>query len=307
MLISKNIAIQEVQTFGLQRKVVAHMTSSSWKSIPHVSYLYEPDITDFLAEFKKLAAARSQKISFNTLLLKAIVEGLLAAPLLNSLLEYNPATSNGRLLVCADINISLPWRLPDGRMITPIVARAGGMSLDELAQAIATIGQKIGQTNIDELLYRAVYADTLGELKRLNPRILARILSAVFGPQKLSALRGEAKKRYYSQPAELRLTERDLLDGTVTVSNIGPLYREQRGGFGLLEVVPPQVLALGISAVQEKPGVYLDKDQKQQIGARQFLPVCLSFDHRALDFGSLVPFLKRLDEIFAHPEQIEDW
>ena len=42
------IQLKYSKEFDLQRKVVSHMTATSWKSIPHVSYLYEPDITDFL-------------------------------------------------------------------------------------------------------------------------------------------------------------------------------------------------------------------------------------------------------------------
>jgi pyruvate dehydrogenase E2 component (dihydrolipoamide acetyltransferase) len=313
MLTSRNIAIKEVQEFSLQRKVVAHITSSSWKNIPHVSYLYEPDITDFHAEFENLAAEygrkaiEPRKLTFNTILLKVIVEGLLAAPKLNSLLEYSARTGKGRLLVCADVNISLPWLLPDGRMITPIIAKADELSLNTIADAIATLGQKIERTNIDEMLYQSVYADTLGELKRLNLRMIPRIVSAVFGAQKLAPLRGEERKRYYSLSADLRLTEKDMMDGTVTISNIGSLYREQHGHFGLLEVIPPQVFAVGISAVQEKAGVFLDRVRNRQIGVRKFIPMCLAFDHRAVDFDALVAFLKRLDEIFAHPEEIRTW
>jgi len=313
MLISKNIAIKEIQPFDIQRKVVSHTTSSSWKNTPHVTYLYEPDITDFYAEFNNLVAERSQmatephKISFNTILLKAIVEGLLAAPKLNSLLEYNHRTTDGRLLVCADINISLPWLLADGRMITPIIAKADKMSLNDISDTITILGQKIERTNIDEMLYEAIYVDTVGELKRLNLGMISRIISSTFGRQKLIRLHGDEKKRYYSLPEEYRLTKKDIMNGTVTVSNIGSLYREQHGNFGLLEVVPPQVLVVGISAIQEKPGIFLNNAQNQQIGIRKFLPICLAFDHRAVDFGILVPFLKRLDKTFAHPQEIYSW
>jgi len=252
-------------------------------------------------------ATEPHKISFNTILLKAIVEGLLAAPKLNSLLEYNHRTTDGRLLVCADINISLPWLLADGRMITPIIAKADKMSLNDISDTITILGQKIERTNIDEMLYEAIYADTVGELKRLNLGMISRIISSTFGRQKLIRLHGDEKKRYYSLPEEYRLTKKDIMNGTVTVSNIGSLYREQHGNFGLLEVVPPQVLVVGISAIQEKPGIFLNNAQNQQIGIRKFLPICLAFDHRAVDFGILVPFLKRLDKTFAHPQEIYSW
>jgi pyruvate dehydrogenase E2 component (dihydrolipoamide acetyltransferase) len=310
---SEHIAIREIQTFGLQRKVVAHITSSSWTSTPHVTYLYEPDITDFHAAFRTLTNERSakaadqRKISFNTVLLRAIVEGLLVAPRLNSLLEYNPRTSNGRLRVCADINICLPWLVADGRMITPIIAKADRMSLDDMAEAVAAIAGKIERTNIDELLLEAAYAKAAEELRTFKFGMIPRILMSKFGRRGPARLRGAERKRYYSLPRDQRLTKNDIMDGTVTISNVGSLYREQRGFFGLIEVVPPQVLAVGISAVQEKPGIFVDRGNLQQIGIRKFIPMCLTFDHRAVDFDALVPFLRRMDEIFARPQELFTW
>ena len=75
----------------------------------------------------------------------------------------------------------------------------------------------------------------------------------------------------------------------------------------LLEILPPQVFAVGISALQEKPGVYTDQRGEKAIGVRRYLPMCLAFDHRVMDFSGLVPFLKRMDEIFASPAEIGTW
>lgn len=311
MLINKNIAVQEVQVFDLPRKVIAHMTSSSWRSVPHVTYLYEPDITEFKATFESLVADRrarqSRKLSFNTILLKAIVEGLLAAPKLNSLVEYNPRTAKGLLRVCADINISLPWLLPDGRMITPIIRKADKMTLDAINDAVAALARRIEGTNVDELLREAAYAEAAGELRKLQLGMIPRILSSALAGRKSSGLHGEERKRYHRLPDDLRLTKDDIMDGTITVSNIGALYLGQRGALGLLEVISPQVLAIGIGAVQEKPGIFIDGTQTQRVGIRKFLPMCLAFDHRAVDFSGLVPFLKRMDEIFVHPQELCSW
>ena len=47
------MAVKSVTRFGIQRKIVANMTTESWQNIPHVSYQYEPDVTKFVEEFKK--------------------------------------------------------------------------------------------------------------------------------------------------------------------------------------------------------------------------------------------------------------
>jgi len=123
---------------------------------------------------------------------------------------------------------------------------------------------------------------------------------------KMKGLAGKEKEAYYKIPENERLTERDIRSGTVTVSNIGSLYKEQKGFLGLLEIIPPQVFVIGIGSIQEKPGVYLQNGNKE-IGIRKILPMCLAFDHRAVDFNSVVPFLKKLDEIYAKPTIIHKW
>ncbi|MBU3189939.1 hypothetical protein K9O30_13015 [Clostridium bowmanii] len=71
------------ERFDLQRRAVSHITTTSWHEIPHISYIYEPDITDFYKEFKILVNNKinlENKISFNTIMLKVVTEGLLLSP-----------------------------------------------------------------------------------------------------------------------------------------------------------------------------------------------------------------------------------
>ena len=37
------------------------------------------------------------------------------------------------------------------------------------------------------------------------------------------------------------------------------------------------------------------------------MPIDLVFDHRAVDFGDIVPFIQRLEDIFKNPEQMYNW
>lgn len=296
--------------FDLQRRVVSHMTLKSWQGIPHVSYIYEPDITDFYNEFIILSEKRKKaanKISFNTIMLKVIVEGLLCAPNLNSYLEYKNKSSNGIIHILKEINISLPWLLPNGKMITPAIPNAEKKSLNDISDYVLNISNRIKNTNIDEMLYKAVYADTVNELKRFNMSVIGRILTSKIGRNKVKGLSGKEKKDYYKIPEKERLTEKDIMSGTVTVSNIGSMYKGQRGFFSLLEIIPPQIFAVGIGSIQEKPGVYLHQSGYKDIGIRKILPMCLAFDHRAVDFNSIIPFISKLDEIFANPKIIYKW
>lgn len=302
--------MNEVKNFDLQRRVVAHMTTKSWMNVPHVSYMYEPDITEFYWEYQKFTDKKSDVaaiLSFNTLIIRALIEGLRSAPKLNASISYNHKKGEGKLEFYDEINICVPWLLPDGRMITPVIQNAEKKSLDTLSKAVADLEEKIKNTNIDELLYQAILSDTKGELKKFNLSIFRRILATKVSFSPLKGLSGKEKERYYKTPESGRLSPDNLTKGTVTISNIGSLYKQQSGCFGLLEIVPPQVFAIGIGAVQEKPGVYTDSNGNKSIGIRKTLPMCLAFDHRALDFNALVPFLKTMDYIFSKPEIINEW
>lgn len=304
---------KEIRLFDLTRKVVAHKTFSSWKNKPHVTYLYEPDITEFYKFFENRSKndqceyATAEKLSFNTVIIKAIVEALKSAPALNAYVDYNVSSGTGRLLICEEINISIPWLLADRRMITPVLVNAGKLNLRELSGQISSLARRIEKTNIDEMLSEAVVFDTIHEIKKLNINMIKRIFYAKWGPYKLNRLKGQARKEYYRIPVKERLTGKDIMNGTITISNIGSLYKEQKGFFGMLEIIEPQVCAIGIGAIQDKAGVYCNESGNPEIGIRKILPICIAFDHRAGDFDMLVPFLKNMDYIFANPGMINNW
>ena len=158
------------------------------------------------------------------------------------------------------------------------------------------------KTDFNEAMYEVAFAETMGHLKRLHlVRVLRRLFGSKVGKHRVKTLSGKAKKAYRKIPASDRLTKADL------VSNIGSIYREQHGATALLEIVPPQIFAVAVGALQEKPGVYTDQNGVKQIGIRQVMPLCLAFDHRAVDFEALVPFMRSMDRLFAHPSIIHQW
>ena len=70
---------RNVLRFNIQRKIVANMTTDSWRHIPHVSYIYDADVTDFVAAYKQFDEETPYHITFNTVMLKALSEGIKAA------------------------------------------------------------------------------------------------------------------------------------------------------------------------------------------------------------------------------------
>ncbi len=296
--------------FGIQRKMVAAMTTESWQNIPHVTYIYEPEISRFWNEYKKLNFGRSEdeKITFNTLMIKAITEGLKAAPLMNSHIEYNQKLIRGTIKTYEDINISMPTILPTGEMMTTTCRDFDKKNLDEMTDYIKDLRRRMEQSDLNEAMYTVSFNRTLNTIKQGKiVEALLRIFGAKTGKYKVKTLKGKAKKAYHSIPETERLGDNDIQQGTITISNIGSLDLHQRGAVALLEIIPPQVCAIAIGAVQKRPVVETDSHGHDTIKVGKVLPLCIAFDHRALDFGDIVPFTKKLDEIFAHPEIIHTW
>lgn len=300
--------ITRTEHFDIQRKIVANMTTESWEQIPHVAYVYEADVTDLMTEFKKLRSTSKTKITLNTVLMKAIIEGLKAAPVMNSHLSYNRKLVRGELKTFEDINISMPMLLPDGRMMTVNLRDFQNKSLLAMTDYIADVTRRAENTNLNEVMFDVSLDNTITGLKQGKiKQTVRRLIGSKTGKHKVHTLRGAAKKAYYSIPEKDRLTKKDIEQGTVTISNLGSLYRGQSGYGTLIEIVPPQVCAFALGAVQDKPVVVTDKFGNKTIEARQILPITVVFDHRALDFGDVVPFLKKMDSIFAHPQVIQEW
>lgn len=300
--------ITRTEHFDIQRKIVANMTTESWEQIPHVAYVYEADVTDLMTEFKKLRSTSKTKITLNTVLMKAIIEGLKAAPVMNSHLNYNRKLVRGELKTFEDINISMPMLLPDGRMMTVNLRDFQNKSLLAMTDYIADVTRRAENTNLNEVMFDVSLDNTITGLKQGKVKqTVRRLIGSKTGKHKVHTLHGAAKKAYYSIPEKDRLTKKDIEQGTVTISNLGSLYRGQSGYGTLIEIVPPQVCAFALGAVQDKPVVVTDKFGNKTIEARQILPITVVFDHRALDFGDVVPFLKKMDSIFAHPQVIQAW
>lgn len=301
---------KEIINYDIQRKIVSNMTTESWQNIPHATYIYEPDITEFLEEYDKLKneTIKDTKITVNTLMIRTIVEGLKSAPLMNAHLSYNHRFVKGKIEVKENIDISVPWIMPDGKMMTVNMKNMQSKSLKDISAYSNEISKKLENTNLTEAMYEVSMDNTITQLKHGRViKTINRILGAKFGDSKVRLLKGKDKKKYQSIPKTDRITKDDLEPGTITVSNVGSLYRGQRGSIALLEIIPPQVVAIAIGATQEKPTVIKNAKSESEIAIRKVMPLCIAFDHRALDFGEVIPFIKRLDEIFENPKVIHNW
>lgn len=292
--------------FGIARKIVSNMTSESWETIPHAVVSYEPEVTEFLKVMKEINkdATKETKLTLNTIMLRVIVEGLKACPILNSHIEFNRKLVRGNVKTFEEIDISMPMILKTGEMMTINMHDMHNKTMSQMRDAIADSARRANNSDLNEVMFEVSMDNTIKGLKKGKiAQTVNRLIGSKTGKHKVKTLSGKAKKEYYSIPVTDRLTKHDIEQGTITISNLGSVCRDWNGICTILEIIPPQVCAIAIGSTQLVP--IAEKTGEIRTGYR--LPLTIAFDHRALDMGDVAPFMNRLNEIFANPEIIKEW
>lgn len=302
---SKKTVIRD-QHFGIARKIVSNMTAESWETIPHAVISYEPEVTEFLKVMKDINkdATPEKKLTINTIMLRVIVEGLKACPIMNSHIEFNRKLVRGNVKTFKEIDISMPMVLKTGEMMTINMHDMQDKTMSQMRDTIADSVRRANNSDMNEVMFEVSLDNTLQGLKRGKiAQTINRLVGSKTGKHKVKTLTGKAKKEYYSIPVTDRLTKHDIEQGTITVSNLGSVCRNWNGICTLLEIIPPQVCAIAIGATQLVP--ISEQDGTIRTGYR--LPFTIAFDHRALDMGDITPFVNKLNEIFENPDIIREW
>ena len=236
-------------------------------------------------------------------MLRVIVEGLKACPILNSHIDFNRRLVRGNVKTFEEINISMPMILKSGEMMTINMHDMHTKTMSQMRDAIAESGRRANNSDMNEVMFEVSLDNTLTGLAQGKVvQTINRLIGSKTGKHKVKTLKGKAKKEYYSIPKNDRLTKHDIEQGTITVSNLGSICRDWDGVCTLLEIIPPQVCAIAIGSLQKMPVV---KNDEIVVGTK--LPLTIAFDHRALDMGDVTPFINKLNEIFRNPEMIKEW
>jgi pyruvate dehydrogenase E2 component (dihydrolipoamide acetyltransferase) len=91
---------------------------------------------------------------------------------------------------------------------------------------------------------------------------------------------------------EGKLTQRDLEEGTFTISNLGMFGVEQFTAI----LNPPQAAILAVGATQDRPVV-----RDGEITARPMMTLTLTVDHRAVDGAEGADFLRTVKSFIEEP------
>lgn len=298
--------VTNTEYFGMARKIVSNMTSESWETIPHVCVTYEANATKLckiLEEINRDLKGR-ERITVNTALLRIIVEGIKACPEMNGHIEFNRKFVRGKVTTFENIDISMPVLLPTGEMMTINMHSMESKNMSQIRDAISDSMRRLGNSDMNEVMFETSMNDTIKGLKKGKIlQAINRLIGAKTGKCKVSTLKHREKRKYYSIPESERLTKDDISQGTITVSNLGSIYKHWKGECTILEIIPPQLVAIGVGAIQQKPIC----SENGKVVAAKVLPLTIAFDHRALDMGDMIPFFEKLDEIFENTEILKEW
>ncbi len=284
--------------FDISRKIIANMTSEGWKTIPHVCIVYDANaslLMDVLQSYNR-GRASDEKISFNSVILRILIEGIKVCPKMNGHIKFSPWLVSGKVTTLEHIDISLPITYGDGKMTTINLPRMEEKSVHEIQATVAAFRARIESTYMDRVLYRTGLEDTFCELRKGNiPKAVGRLLGAKLGPGRVRIDKRKSAER------EDRLKPENIKQGSITVSNMGSLHKQWKGSCTILEIIPPQLCALAVGAVQKRAVV----DEEDRICAARIVPITIAFDHRALDTAELVPFMQTLDRVLQDRAWLE--
>lgn len=130
--------VEEVRLEGLRKAIADHMVASV-RTAPHVTTVAEVDMTE-LVRFRAYYKARFQEeegvpLTYMPFILRAVVDGLRAFPMLNSSLDGE------RILVRCYYHIGLAVATAAG-LVVPVLRHADRLSVRELAGAVHDLGER---------------------------------------------------------------------------------------------------------------------------------------------------------------------
>ena len=289
--------------FDMSRKIIATTTTDSWRNVPHCSIVYEAEAGRLMELVRGFNDSRSkdERISINSAMLKVITEGIKAAPNLNAHVSYSRGLVKGKVTLMEHIDISVPVLYGDGKMMTVKMPHMESRSMRGIQAMMNDYRKRIDRTDMEAVMYLTGLTDTVEGL--MHGRVITaagRLIGAWTGKGRVAVSAGRMLESMKKGKEGKALAPDDIRQGSITVSSLGPLYRNWKGYCAMLQVVPPQVCAIAVGALRKKPDA-----EDGKIVMKEFIPVTIAFDHRALDFSDIVPFMKHMDEILADDELIK--
>lgn len=303
----------EIEYLSIRSRVACNALVNSQRDIPGTGCNYEADVTEFFEEYKKLKSECGYPLPFNTLMMKVLVEGLKEAPRLNAHFDYKHLSSSGRLIIKKHIDVSMPVCFENGETFTVKVKELENKSLEEIAQQIELVKAKLKNTNFKKVLFNVAGQRMFGyAVKGKLIPTFAQFISAYTGKGKIAKFSKLFKKNSYRHEGYKKdsvgsLKVDDFTEGTVCFTNWGTLYEDLKVDITYIPPLYPQVFMFGTGRIKEVKDVYRNERGELDVRIRKVLPIMMVFDHKIGGAADLMPFIKKMDEIFENPEVMKEW
>lgn len=301
-----------IEYMTIRDRLTSNVLVNSQREIPGTACSIDMDVTALYEEFNKLRESADYKLTFNTLMLKILVEGLKAAPRLNAHFEYNHRSTSGRLIIKKHIDVALAVCLDSGETFQVKLAHLEDKSLEETAFTAEETKRRLMNTNLRRVMFKVGGQRMLGlAYKGKIGSTFAQFRSAYFGKAKIAKFSKLFKKKYKTLNTTGKpydgLKPDDFTEGTVCFTNWGTLYDKLDVNITYIPPLYPQVFLFATGRVKDTEYVYKDEKGELHLGTKKVLPVTLVFDHKIGGANDIIPFIKKLDEITQNPEIIHSW
>lgn len=301
----------KIEYLTIRDRLTSNVLVNSQREIPGTACSYEADITKLWEEYCKLKDECDYHLTFNSLMIKILVEGLKAAPRLNAHFEYNHRSSSGRLIIKKHIDVAMAVCLQSGETFQVKLHRLEDKTLKETALQAEEVKEKLQHTRLKSVMFNVARQRMLGLAVKGNIlSTFSQFVSAYFGKAKIAKFSNLFKKKYYSNSGNKRpdgLKVDDFTEGTVCYTNWGTLYDKLDVNITYIPPLYPQVFLFGTGKVADKCCVFEEENGEFRMGKKKVLPLTMVFDHKIGGAADLMPFIKKLDEIFENPEIIRQW
>jgi 2-oxoglutarate dehydrogenase E2 component (dihydrolipoamide succinyltransferase) len=128
--------VRRVPHTPMRRRIAAHMVESLLHTAPHVTNVFQADLTAVLADRARRKAdfeRRGHSLTLTAYFVAACVEALRAVP------EANARWSEDAILIPERVDIGVATALGERGLVVPVIRDAGALDLEGIAAALATL------------------------------------------------------------------------------------------------------------------------------------------------------------------------
>jgi pyruvate dehydrogenase E2 component (dihydrolipoamide acetyltransferase) len=128
---------------GIERQM-AHNMSESWRTVPHVTSVYELDATELVALKERLDGKHDQRITYTAIVLKGVASALEAYPALNSSVDLESETVTEKRYYNVGVAVDTEHGL-----VVPVIRDVDRKSIVEIAGELERLVEDAHERNLD--------------------------------------------------------------------------------------------------------------------------------------------------------------